>query len=160
MRLEQPGRGGGRRRPPYIPHLRINHYHLSLSLDKYLSIYLYLYLSIYLSIYPSYRTCLQYPLFNLQSPFTIIYHLLFIINHLVSIYHQWIKGNHVKGLGRSFNSPVAGEADVGRPTYRTWFSIIIGLLEQAGPTRDPSWGHPRCGLGAVGAVLEPFRGHF
>ena len=26
-------------------------------------------------------------------------------------------------------------------------------------TRDPSWGHPRCGLGAVGAVLEPFRGH-
>ena len=26
-------------------------------------------------------------------------------------------------------------------------------------TRDPSWGHPRCGLGAVGAVLEPFCGH-
>ena len=28
-----------------------------------------------------------------------------------------------------------------------------------GSTRDPSWGHPRCGLGAVGAVLEPFCGH-
>ena len=27
-----------------------------------------------------------------------------------------------------------------------------------GATQDPSWGHPRCGLGAVGAVLEPFLG--
>ena len=26
-------------------------------------------------------------------------------------------------------------------------------------TKDPMWGYPRCGLGAVGAVLEPFCGH-
>ena len=26
-------------------------------------------------------------------------------------------------------------------------------------TEGPLWGHPRCGLGAVGAVLEPFCGH-
>ena len=27
------------------------------------------------------------------------------------------------------------------------------------PTEGPLWGHSRCGLGAVGAVLEPFCGH-
>ena len=27
------------------------------------------------------------------------------------------------------------------------------------PTKGPMWGYPRCGLGAVGAVLEPFCGH-
>ena len=26
-------------------------------------------------------------------------------------------------------------------------------------TEGSSWGHPRCGLGAIGAVLEPFCGH-
>ena len=26
-------------------------------------------------------------------------------------------------------------------------------------TKGPLWGYPRCGLGAVGAVLEPFCGH-
>ena len=26
-------------------------------------------------------------------------------------------------------------------------------------TKGPMWGYPRCGLGAVGAVLEPFCGH-
>ena len=28
-----------------------------------------------------------------------------------------------------------------------------------GSTKGPMWGYPRCGLGAVGAVLEPFCGH-
>ena len=27
------------------------------------------------------------------------------------------------------------------------------------PTEGPMWGYPRCGLGAVGAILEPFCGH-
>ena len=26
-------------------------------------------------------------------------------------------------------------------------------------TKGPMWGYPRCGLGAVGAVLQPFCGH-
>ena len=26
-------------------------------------------------------------------------------------------------------------------------------------TKGPMWGYPRCGLGAVGVVLEPFCGH-
>ena len=44
--------------------------------------------------------------------------------------------------------------------------VILGsfsgeLLSSAGtlPTEGPSWGYPRGGLGALGAVLEPFCGY-
>ena len=38
-------------------------------------------------------------------------------------------------------------------------SLISTFLGQEVPTKGPMWGYPRCGLGAVGAVLEPFCGH-
>ena len=38
--------------------------------------------------------------------------------------------------------------DHGGRERHAWFS-----------TEGPLWGHPRCGLGAVGVVLEPFCGH-
>ena len=38
-----------------------------------------------------------------------------------------------------------------------WRDGFRGRGDEA--TEGPLWGHPRCGLGAVGAVLEPFCGH-
>ena len=46
------------------------------------------------------------------------------------------------------------------------FPLVKGIRDSIptgpskSPTKGPMWGHPRCGLGAVGAVLEPFCGHF
>ena len=37
--------------------------------------------------------------------------------------------------------------------------VVCCVAHPPNTTKGPMWGYPRCGLGAVGAVLEPFCGH-
>ena len=54
---------------------------------------------------------------------------------------------------------LATEVLVGGIGLRVRGVRVLCALCPSVATKGPMWGYPRCGLGAVGAVLEPFCGH-